>query len=162
MKNEESKPSFPASCTTTTQVENPNISPGNNKSSVPLPQSLSEKDLINVNEDKTFPPGYRFCPTDYELVMDYLKLKVLNEPLPWNKMVDVDLYSECPEILTGFCFKLLFFNFFFSLINGTCMFFFFTILYMHQFDSLYCNMLIKDSLLEVKCNNSFNIQRFYI
>jgi hypothetical protein len=112
MKNEESKPSFPASCTTTTQVENPNISPGNNKSSVPLPQSLSEKDFINVNEDKTFPPGYRFCPTDYELVMDYLKLKVLNEPLPWNKMVDVDLYSECPEILTGFFFKLLFFNFF--------------------------------------------------
>uniref|UniRef100_A0A2N9GNL6 NAC domain-containing protein n=1 Tax=Fagus sylvatica TaxID=28930 RepID=A0A2N9GNL6_FAGSY len=100
MKNEESKPSFLASGTTTTQVENPNISPGNNKSSVPLPQSPSEKDLINVNEDKTFPPGYRFCPTDYELVMDYLKLKVLNEPLPWNKMVDVDLYSECPEILT--------------------------------------------------------------
>ena len=112
MKNhnnhEESKSSFLASGTTTAQVENPNISPGNNKSSVP--QSLSEKDLINVNDDKTFPPGYRFCPTDYELVMNYLKLKVLNEPLSWNKMVDVKLYSECPEILTGFFFKLLFFN----------------------------------------------------
>ena len=115
MKNhnnhEERKLSVLASGTTTTQVENPN-SPGNNKSSVPLPQSPSQKDLINVNEDKTFPPGYRFCPTDYELVMDYLKLKVLNEPLPWNKIVDVELYSECPEILTGFFFKLIFFNWF--------------------------------------------------
>lgn len=47
------------------------------------------------------PPGYRFSPTDIDLVMHYLIRKVLNHPLPWNRIVDVQLYDHSPEWLAG-------------------------------------------------------------
>lgn len=39
---------------------------------------------INELEEyvKNYPVGYRFCPTDAELVEYYLKKKVSNQPLP--------------------------------------------------------------------------------
>ncbi|KAK9999992.1 hypothetical protein SO802_019595 [Lithocarpus litseifolius] len=49
------------------------------------------------NEDP--PPGYKFSPTDFELIISYLVKKYLNIPLPWNSMVDVELYNHSPEWL---------------------------------------------------------------
>ncbi|KAH9678999.1 NAC transcription factor 32 [Citrus sinensis] len=48
----------------------------------------------------SFPPGYRFCPTDKELVLDYLKNKVMNKPLPPNKIMDINLYNHGPQDLS--------------------------------------------------------------
>ncbi|KDO53676.1 hypothetical protein CISIN_1g046218mg [Citrus sinensis] len=48
----------------------------------------------------SFPPGYRFCPTDKELVLDYLKNKAMNKPLPPNKIMDINLYNHGPQDLS--------------------------------------------------------------
>lgn len=49
-----------------------------------------------------YPPGYRFCPHDEELILHYLKKKVMNEFLPYNIIKDVNLYKYCPNELAGF------------------------------------------------------------
>ncbi|KAK3221439.1 hypothetical protein Dsin_008464 [Dipteronia sinensis] len=46
-----------------------------------------------------FPPGYRFMPRDQELVVSYLKPKVLNLYLPPNVILDVELYRLNPDQL---------------------------------------------------------------
>ena len=51
---------------------------------------------------KSLPTGYRFKPNDVELVDYYLKRKVYNEPLPPNRIWDVQLYKYNPDTLTGF------------------------------------------------------------
>ncbi|KAG9441202.1 hypothetical protein H6P81_017056 [Aristolochia fimbriata] len=58
---------------------------------------------INVGGDellKLITPGYRFSPLDKELVEFYLKNKVLDIPLCWNRIYDVDIYKYSPEYLT--------------------------------------------------------------
>ncbi|CAL1379787.1 unnamed protein product [Linum trigynum] len=58
----------------------------------------------NVNHDEyfdSFPPGYRFCPQDEELILDYLKKKVLGEELPMNKIMEVNLYRHDPNTLAA-------------------------------------------------------------
>ncbi|KAL0436902.1 UNVERIFIED_CONTAM: NAC domain-containing protein 68 [Sesamum radiatum] len=45
------------------------------------------------------PVGYRFLPTDAELVVHYLKRKVNNQPLPYNTIHTVNLYELRPEDL---------------------------------------------------------------
>ncbi|KZV37138.1 transcription factor [Dorcoceras hygrometricum] len=43
------------------------------------------------------PPGFRFHPTDEELVVQYLKKKAASEPLPANTIIaEVDLYKYDP------------------------------------------------------------------
>ena len=57
-----------------------------------------------ANDEFSFddlPPGYRFCPTDVELIRFYLNKKVSNEPLPPNQIVETNLYSYNPEFLAG-------------------------------------------------------------
>ncbi|CAI0428124.1 unnamed protein product [Linum tenue] len=59
----------------------------------------------NVNHDEyfdSFPPGYRFCPQDEELILDYLKKKVLGEELPMNKIMEVNLYRHDPDTLATY------------------------------------------------------------
>ncbi|CAH9113571.1 unnamed protein product [Cuscuta europaea] len=46
------------------------------------------------------PPGYRFCPTDKELVLEYLKKKLLDKDLPPNRIVEVELYKQTPDQLS--------------------------------------------------------------
>nr|DAD24257.1 TPA_asm: hypothetical protein HUJ06_025720 [Nelumbo nucifera] len=46
------------------------------------------------------PPGFRFTPTDEELVVFYLQKMLLNERLPANKINVVSLYDYSPEALT--------------------------------------------------------------
>ncbi|KAK6151512.1 hypothetical protein DH2020_014147 [Rehmannia glutinosa] len=46
------------------------------------------------------PPGYRFQPTDYELLSEYLIKKIKQEPLPPNRIHVVNLYDFNPDYLT--------------------------------------------------------------
>ncbi|KAL0316540.1 UNVERIFIED_CONTAM: NAC domain-containing protein 10 [Sesamum radiatum] len=45
------------------------------------------------------PVGYRFLPTDDELIVHYLKRKVYSQPLPYNNIPTVNLYQYTPENL---------------------------------------------------------------
>lgn len=47
------------------------------------------------------PSGYRFVPTNEELIEEYLKKKIKNELLPINRFREVDVYKYHPEELTG-------------------------------------------------------------
>ncbi|KAK4486019.1 hypothetical protein RD792_008681 [Penstemon davidsonii] len=49
---------------------------------------------------KVFPPGYRFHPTDDELIIHYLKKKTMNEPIPCNKIPEVNIYKYNPQQLS--------------------------------------------------------------
>ncbi|GER55955.1 NAC domain-containing protein [Striga asiatica] len=51
------------------------------------------------NQRSRFPPGYRFMPTDQELIVDYLAKKVNNEPIPVAEMSEVILYDSPPYLL---------------------------------------------------------------
>ncbi|KAL6336934.1 hypothetical protein AAG906_036248 [Vitis piasezkii] len=50
---------------------------------------------------RSCPPGYRFLPTDEQLIKDYLLRKVNNEPLPINRIRTVVLYDYRPDVLVG-------------------------------------------------------------
>ncbi|CAL5358449.1 unnamed protein product [Camellia sinensis] len=59
----------------------------------------------NANNNKKFnrdsvPPGYRFCPSDLELIGDYLMQKVLNQPLPHDDIIETNLYMHNPDYFT--------------------------------------------------------------
>ncbi|CAI5465424.1 unnamed protein product [Closterium sp. Yama58-4] len=43
-----------------------------------------------------FPPGFRFRPTDEELLCYYLRRRVEGLPIAWNAIGDVDLYESEP------------------------------------------------------------------
>ncbi|XP_010249131.1 PREDICTED: NAC domain-containing protein 83-like [Nelumbo nucifera] len=47
------------------------------------------------------PPGFRFHPTDEELVLQYLKRKVFSCPLPASIIPEVDIYKHDPWDLPG-------------------------------------------------------------
>ncbi|KAJ0080417.1 hypothetical protein Patl1_23004 [Pistacia atlantica] len=44
----------------------------------------------------TLPPGFRFHPTDEELILHYLKKKVASTPFPVSIIADVDIYKSDP------------------------------------------------------------------
>ncbi|CAL0333769.1 unnamed protein product [Lupinus luteus] len=48
------------------------------------------------SQQPNLPPGFRFHPTDEELVVHYLKKKVSSDPLPASIIADVDLYKFDP------------------------------------------------------------------
>uniref|UniRef100_A0A0A0KD91 NAC domain-containing protein n=2 Tax=Cucumis sativus TaxID=3659 RepID=A0A0A0KD91_CUCSA len=51
----------------------------------------------NDNDDSQFPlPGFRFHPTDEELVNFYLRRKVHNKPLPIELIKQIDIYKYSP------------------------------------------------------------------
>lgn len=52
-------------------------------------------------QQPNLPPGFRFHPTDEELVVHYLKKKVDSVPLPVSIIADVDLYKFDPWELPG-------------------------------------------------------------
>ncbi|XP_034684566.1 NAC domain-containing protein 2-like [Vitis riparia] len=49
----------------------------------------------------SLPPGYRFNPTDAEIIVFYLRKKVDHQPLPPNKIIEVNLYAYDPEELAA-------------------------------------------------------------
>ncbi|GMI68300.1 hypothetical protein HRI_000499300 [Hibiscus trionum] len=54
-----------------------------------------------VNGGVKMPIGYRFHPTDEELVVHYLKRKALNLPLPASVIPELDVLQTNPWSLTG-------------------------------------------------------------
>nr|UBT01688.1 NAC transcription factor 84 [Litchi chinensis] len=68
------------------------------------PKILSHHHHIPIEDEywKKFPVGYRFCPRDEELLVHYLRKKVLNHPLPPNKIAEVNIYNHNPEDLAEF------------------------------------------------------------
>ncbi|XWS43140.1 hypothetical protein CRYUN_Cryun16bG0076900 [Craigia yunnanensis] len=74
----------------------------NMQSSAAANGTSSDQDAETDNEEYTnsFPPGYRFAPTDDELMEEYLMKKINNEPLPPNQIHEVNLYSKDPNQLT--------------------------------------------------------------
>lgn len=48
-------------------------------------------------------PGFRFHPTDEELVMYYLKRKICGKKLKFNVIKETDVYKWDPEDLPGIC-----------------------------------------------------------
>ncbi|KAK2981533.1 hypothetical protein RJ640_026791, partial [Escallonia rubra] len=67
------------------------------------PQSNGAVRNFDPNALDSFPPGYRFQPTDQELIVCYLAKKVHNRALPANKIHEVNLYLYHPEELAGLC-----------------------------------------------------------
>lgn len=51
-------------------------------------------------------PGFRFHPTDEELVIYYLKRKVAGKPFRFNAISEVDIYKSEPWDLAGWSPKL--------------------------------------------------------
>ncbi|XP_010536266.1 PREDICTED: NAC transcription factor 25-like [Tarenaya hassleriana] len=47
------------------------------------------------------PAGWRFAPTDEELVFLYLKPKIELQPLPMHMIMDVNIYNHHPETLSA-------------------------------------------------------------
>ncbi|KAH6773714.1 NAC domain containing protein 25 [Perilla frutescens var. hirtella] len=57
------------------------------------------------NHQPRLPPGFRFHPTDEELVVHYLKKKAAAAPLPVEIIAEVDLYKYDPwELPSKACF----------------------------------------------------------
>ncbi|KAG5250672.1 no apical meristem family protein [Salix suchowensis] len=52
-------------------------------------------------DDMAWPPGFRFHPTDEELVVYYLKRKICKKRLKLNIVREVDVYKWDPEELPG-------------------------------------------------------------
>ncbi|ERN05222.1 NAC domain-containing protein 67 [Amborella trichopoda] len=46
--------------------------------------------------DQQLPPGFRFNPTDEELIVHYLQNKVTSRPMPVSLIADIDLYKFDP------------------------------------------------------------------
>nr|VDD53003.1 unnamed protein product [Brassica oleracea] len=71
-------------------------------------------------------PGFRFHPTDEELVSYYLKRKVLGKPVRFDAIGEVDIYKHEPWDLAGslICSSVLFF----TCLNISSLIFFFFIL----------------------------------
>ena len=60
---------------------------------------------------KTFlAPGFRFHPTDVELVKYYLKGKVLGKKFKFEAIAEIDIYKYAPWELPGIYFNLLLFS----------------------------------------------------
>ncbi|XP_026444657.1 NAC domain-containing protein 92-like [Papaver somniferum] len=60
--------------------------------------SSGVEDEVHLN--MMLPPGFRFKPTDEEILLDYLKPKVMNQKLTPNMINSVDLYKYNPITLT--------------------------------------------------------------
>ncbi|KAL3569183.1 hypothetical protein D5086_029073 [Populus alba] len=72
----------------------------------PQPQGSSSR--VNVDDGnyidpyfRGMEPGIRFFPLDQELVVEYLMKKIRNEPLPKNRIHEVNIYEYHPQTLAG-------------------------------------------------------------
>ena len=60
------------------------------------------KDLEWQPHKGPYPPGYKFDPSDYDLIVHYLIQKILNHDLPApNLIVEVELSKHSPKSLIG-------------------------------------------------------------
>lgn len=54
-----------------------------------------------LDEDEVWPPGFRFHPTDEELILYYLKRKMCRKRLKLSIVAEIDVYKFDPEELPG-------------------------------------------------------------
>ncbi|KAK3197950.1 hypothetical protein Dsin_021365 [Dipteronia sinensis] len=52
--------------------------------------------VYTKNPEASLPPGFRFHPTDEELILHYLKKKLSSTPFPLSIIADVDIYKFDP------------------------------------------------------------------
>lgn len=64
------------------------------------------------------PPGFRFHPTDEELVNYYLKRKIIGQEIELDIIPEVDLYKCEPWELAGLAYYLIY-GLFYMLITST-------------------------------------------
>ncbi|XP_076913679.1 NAC transcription factor 56-like [Bidens hawaiensis] len=57
---------------------------------------MESTDSSSASKQPQLPPGFRFHPTDEELVVHYLKKKAASAPLPVSIIAEVDLYKFDP------------------------------------------------------------------
>ncbi|GAU20274.1 hypothetical protein TSUD_337550 [Trifolium subterraneum] len=50
----------------------------------------------NPHSEIQLPPGFRFHPSDAELIVHYLRNKVNSSPLPASFIAEIDLYKYNP------------------------------------------------------------------
>ncbi|XP_023515323.1 NAC domain-containing protein 17-like [Cucurbita pepo subsp. pepo] len=55
----------------------------------------------SAGEDNGFPPGFRFHPTDEEIILYYLKRKICGRRIKLDIVGDIDVYKWEPEELPG-------------------------------------------------------------
>ncbi|CAN8315946.1 unnamed protein product [Cochlearia groenlandica] len=60
-----------------------------------------EKQNSNKNRELRLPQGFRFHPTDEELLVHYLRPKLTGLPLPASVITDTDIYKSDPWDLPG-------------------------------------------------------------
>jgi len=70
----------------------------------------------DANIEIQLPPGFRFHPSDEELIVHYLRNKVASSPLPASFITEIDLYKYNPWELPSLCsnYNVLVFVSFFS------------------------------------------------
>ncbi|KAK4838164.1 hypothetical protein QYF36_011574 [Acer negundo] len=56
---------------------------------------------LSASEELQLPPGYRFVPSDSELIVDYLMKKLKNWSLPHDIIIDTNIYKYNPWDLAG-------------------------------------------------------------
>ncbi|KAH7837449.1 hypothetical protein Vadar_014025 [Vaccinium darrowii] len=106
--NEKPQPKLVATATTLNHIS----APTNQKNEEKEQEEEEDQSFRNVftlfhvrekswTEAEYFPPGYRFCPYDGELIVYYLQKKVNNEVLPHDRIMEVNLYDHNPAYLTG-------------------------------------------------------------
>ncbi|XP_010261099.1 PREDICTED: NAC domain-containing protein 17-like [Nelumbo nucifera] len=62
---------------------------------------MTQPSSDDFGDAKAWPPGFRFHPTDEELVLYYLKRKICRRRLKLNVIAEVDVYKWDPEELPG-------------------------------------------------------------
>ncbi|KAF6149724.1 hypothetical protein GIB67_017457 [Kingdonia uniflora] len=67
-----------------------------------IAKEKEEDEDEEANYFSSLPVGYKFRPTDEELITHYLSKKVMNHTLPKNKINDVRLYKYSPKELAGY------------------------------------------------------------
>ncbi|KAG8386988.1 hypothetical protein BUALT_Bualt03G0205800 [Buddleja alternifolia] len=99
-----SQPNHMPSITTYEETKNPIFDLHEQKPGI-IAESPNEFPAVRTDQivisSKDFPKGYRFNPTDEELITYYLMERIKNEPIPIPEMYDADLYQHNPTTLTG-------------------------------------------------------------
>lgn len=63
--------------------------------------SAKDSQSVGLGDEEDWPPGFRFHPTDEELVLYYLKRKVCGKKLKLDVIAETDVYKWDPEELPG-------------------------------------------------------------
>ncbi|CAI9292714.1 unnamed protein product [Lactuca saligna] len=64
-----------------------------------IPYSCNGGKQVTLDFADQLPSGYRFCPTDSELIVDYLNAKIESREPPKCRLHEVNIYNHRPEEL---------------------------------------------------------------